>query len=158
MTYQAVYGNTFLYTYVVVTWSLTYATLFQIKLLCVSTSIGPQAPTLSFVAPSKGAAVLVEHEASAELDNVDDDYVWRGRRTYGPLLHSHTIHANEALNHVISTTWQTNRVLRQSVAAAPLPCDSRCQWRCRSCFKIAQWLTDGHSLKGEGPDCRKVFA
>ena len=66
------------YSYIVAD---TYATLFQIKLLCMSTSIGSQAPTLLCVAPSKGAAVLVEHEASAELDNVDDDYVWRGRRT-----------------------------------------------------------------------------
>ena len=38
----------------------------------MSTSIGPQAPTLLFVAPSKGATVLFEHEASTELDNVDD--------------------------------------------------------------------------------------
>ena len=65
-------------------------------------SIGSQ--TLSFVVPSKGAAALVEHEASAELDNVDDDTTWRGRRTQGPLPHSHAIHANNALNRVISTT------------------------------------------------------
>ena len=48
----------------------------EIKLLAIRTSItGSQAPQLCFSAPSKGAAVLVEHEASTELDNVDDDYM-----------------------------------------------------------------------------------
>ena len=94
--------------------SLTHTTPSRSN-FSVSTSIRSQ--TLLFVAPSKGAAALVEHEASAELDNVDDDYVWRGRRTYGPLLHSHTIHANEALNRVISTTWQTNRVPRHMLGS-----------------------------------------
>ena len=65
---------------------------------------------LCFIAPSKGAAVPVEHEASAELDNVDDDYMEGAKNLIGPLPHSHAIHANDALNRVISTTWQTNRV------------------------------------------------
>ena len=119
----------------------------------MSTSIGSQ--TLSFVAPSKGAAVPVEHEASAELDNVDDDYMEGAKNLIGPLPHSHAIHANTALKCVILTTWQTNRVPRhmlgsqevlngakmtedrtqreldimrlQSAAAAPLCRDLRCR-------------------------------
>ena len=132
--------------------SLIYHVSIQIKLLCPR-ALGHKRQ-LCFIAPSKGAAVLVEHEASAELDDVDDDYMEGAKNLIGPLPHSHAIHANDALNRVISTTWRTNRVpswhmlgsqevlneikIREdktqrklvmrvrSAAAAPLPRASRC--------------------------------
>ena len=55
--------------------SLIYHVFIQIKLLSVSSSMLGHKRQLCFIAPSKGAAVLVEHEASAELDNVDVDYM-----------------------------------------------------------------------------------
>ena len=69
-----------IYYYYIAMISCLYLVL-QIKLLAVREHWVTSAATLFHCTISKGAAVLVEHEASAELDNVDDDYVWRGRRT-----------------------------------------------------------------------------